>query len=523
MSLQNLIRNLDSAEKTQLLGAETTRILRFTFVLHDTDQVDGNLIDQALSLLKGVDFVNNRRLRLLLLESIPSAVIRSLGIENHEAAIAMYSSDVEKFILDFNIEDEYRHQPLIENRLPVEICAPKHGEKASLNGFPHPYQLSLKLLLFQQIRHQYHNDSILVSMPTGSGKTVLAMELILDLIRTSAIDDAPIEICWLVDSKELCEQSLNSFQKLWKQKGDRPVTCQRYFGAFDNLDHSKVTKNPKITFAAFTLLTPRLAQRNPQVISLLENTTHLFIDEAHGANAITYNSVLHAYRDLRRQPSIIGLTATPFRNDDVPHMNLQDLFTRKFTINDEDGKTVESPIQFLMNNGYLANLQFEILNSERGTDSSSDYYRNLHTQVLSQCKNIINREENTIIFAESKSHAIALHLYLKQHGIENELIVGETLDAKRKDILNRFGDDHKSLSIIVNHQILATGIDVPGMNSIMILSRINSPSLALQVLGRAMRGEKNGGNLKNTIFLTKDNEVTLTDFNILEQRVLNPS
>jgi superfamily II DNA or RNA helicase len=61
------------------------------------------------------------------------------------------------------------------------------------------------------------------------------------------------------------------------------------------------------------------------------------------------------------------------------------------------------------------------------------------------------------------------------------------------------------------------------MNSIMILSRINSPSLALQVLGRAMRGEKNGGNLKNTIFLTKDNEVTLTNFNILEQRVLNPS
>ena len=41
MSLQNLIRNLDSGEKTQLLGAETTRILRFTFVKHDTDQVDG--------------------------------------------------------------------------------------------------------------------------------------------------------------------------------------------------------------------------------------------------------------------------------------------------------------------------------------------------------------------------------------------------------------------------------------------------------------------------------------------------
>ena len=74
--------------------------------------------------------------------------------------------------------------------------------------------------------------------------------------------------------------------------------------------------------------------------------------------------------------------------------------------------------------------------------------------------------------------------------------------------------------MLINHQILSTGIDVPGMNSIMILSKIESPSLALQIIGRAMRGEKNGGNKSNTIYLTQDNYKKLEEFELLENIVL---
>jgi superfamily II DNA or RNA helicase len=77
------------------------------------------------------------------------------------------------------------------------------------------------------------------------------------------------------------------------------------------------------------------------------------------------------------------------------------------------------------------------------------------------------------------------------------------------------------LNILINHQILSTGIDVPGMNSIIILSEINSPSLALQILGRAMRGKKNGGNEENKIFLTKENYKKLSEYHLLESIVLN--
>jgi superfamily II DNA or RNA helicase len=58
------------------------------------------------------------------------------------------------------------------------------------------------------------------------------------------------------------------------------------------------------------------------------------------------------------------------------------------------------------------------------------------------------------------------------------------------------------------------------MNSIMILSIINSPTLALQIIGRAMRGKLNGGNETNTIYLTRDNQNKLQEYKILENQVL---
>ena len=118
------------------------------------------------------------------------------------------------------------------------------------------------------------------------------------------------------------------------------------------------------------------------------------------------------------------------------------------------------------------------------------------------------------------SHAIALSIYLSMNSIENELIIGQTKTEKRKEYLEAFGNPDKSLSILVNYEILSTGIDVPGMNAIMVLSKIESPTLALQIIGRAMRGEKNGGNETNRVYLTKDNQNKFKKFQVLESVVL---
>jgi superfamily II DNA or RNA helicase len=192
-----------------------------------------------------------------------------------------------------------------------------------------------------------------------------------------------------------------------------------------------------------------------------------------------------------------------------------------FQLTDEADNTIESPINYLTSLGYLSQVNFRILNNSEGNISEAEFYRTLNKAVADECEEIIKKGQNTIIFARSKSHAVALSIYMTKCGLTNGLIVGETPDIVRKEMLGQFADKNKDLNILINHQILATGIDVPGMNSIFILGEIDSPSLALQILGRAMRGPKNGGNEQNMVYLTKQNFNRLSDLNLLESTVLN--
>src|SRR5690606_989700 len=126
-------------------------------------------------------------------------------------------------------------------------------------------------------------------------------------------------------------------------------------------------------------------------------------------------------------------------------------------------------------NGYLSKVDFVKLETENVKNRTFSYYSNLHSSILSVSREHIAHNKNLIIFAESKSHAISLSILLKSNGLLNELIVGETPAELRQIYLERFADNNDNLNILVNHQILSTGIDVPGLNSIAVLANIESP------------------------------------------------
>lgn len=516
MTLIKLVSNLDNHNKMHLLGEDTSKILRYTFSSKESDVIDSKIVDEAVCLQKGIQLVNNIKFRKTLLEYIPSFVLREMGV-NHQGLLEKYLNNVSLFINEFEIEECYQKITVTDNRRSLEYSNAVHGISNGSLGFPHYYQLDLKNRIQQKL-NDTKNPNLLVTMPTGAGKTVLAMEVLIDLFRNqnSVIkQEEKLNIVWLVDSQELSEQSLNSFLKYWKQKGDREVIAQRYFGKFNTLNQEI---SPIITFATFDLVTERLA--TDDLLELFSNTCLLIIDEAHGANALTYSEVLRFYKNHNVNYRIIGFTATPFRNDDSYFNSIKGIFQTQIQLTDSNNVPVESPILKLQNEKYLSTLHFNILNPEKG-NSLNEYYKILHNNVLERCKDLIRQNKNTIIFAESKSHAIAISIYLKKFGITNGLIIGETHPYTRKKLLEDFGNKSNELNVLINHNILSTGIDVPGMNSIMVLGEISSPTLALQILGRSMRGPLNGGNIENTVFLTKDNFDFLHEFLSIENIVLN--
>lgn len=529
MGINNLIKRLSDKDKSKILGENTTRIIRYSFVNNDDEALPTEILDKAVALHNGINLVNKSRFRSQLIESLPLSALKDLGFEGSEEeiydnAIELYNSNIDRFFKDFKIEESYRPIEVIDNRTNFEYAIPIYGESNGTNAFPHPYQLRVKKKLTRHLNaiFNYNTNKTLVTLPTGAGKTVLAMETIVDLFR-SHNGERPLNIAWVVNSKELCEQSLQSFQKIWKQKGDRKVMAQRYWDRFNSFNDDKIDK---ITFASFQLLTPRVVNKSPDDLNFIKNLDYLFIDEAHFTGAEQYQEIFNTYVKLNNNPKIVGLTATPLRADDDEFSTLKNMFNHYLQLVDEENKTVSSPIDYLIKRDYLSEIDFQVVNEVSEMQNNiiidkSAYYKGLHESVKQTCRNLIEEGKNTIIFAESKAHAIALSLYLKSQDIENELIVGETPTANRKNYLERLGSKDDSLSIIVNEKILATGIDVPGLNSIMILAKIDSITTALQILGRAMRGPKNGGNKNNTIYITRDNRMKLENYNLLESKALN--
>ena len=529
MGLITLIKRLSNSTKTSLLGKETTRLIRYSFVENDHESLPQDILDNAVALHAGIKLVNSTKHREQLVESLPLNTLQGLGFtgdhnEIYDKAVSLYKKNLTRFIDDFKIEKRYEKLKEVDDRKSIETPSPTYGQCNGTKAFPHPYQLRLKKELVEIVLQpfNYNTNKSLVTMPTGAGKTVLAMETIIDLIRNYS-SSKPLNICWIVSKNELAEQSLESFKSLWIQKGDRKLVVQRYFGRFNKLNKNSIDS---ITFSTFELLSPRLIRGEEDDMNFLKSLDYLFIDEAHFTGADEYSKIFEFYQTNNSNARIIGLTATPTRLKSTSYNDFRLMFNHYLRLKDSEGKVVESPIRYLQERSYLSTISFNVLNDslEDLVDKKEDmsgYYKTLHESVLRVCKQIIYKKENTIIFAESKAHAIALCLFLRSNDVENELIVGDTPSPNRKKYLSRLGDPNESLSIIVNEKILATGIDVPGLNSIIVLSDIDSITSSLQILGRAMRGPKNGGNKNNIVYLTKNNREKLENYNLLEIKALN--
>ncbi|EHO11012.1 hypothetical protein HMPREF9714_01441 [Myroides odoratimimus CCUG 12901] len=512
MALIDLVKVIpDTIKSNVLLKNEVALMLRYSFLQSENEILENKYIDLAIVEFYGSELIFKKELRSTLLLYSENK-IKSLGYSSVESYEKLFKKDKSLFFNDFEIEDHFRIEENIEDdRTASENVTPNHGEFKKVNGFPHFYQKELKDRVYYYL-FKNKGVSCIANMPTGGGKTSLAMELLVDFIRNKQFLTEKNTIVWIVDSSELAEQSFKSFVTAWQQKGDIVVEAFRFFSHFNSIKINLDKVN--VVFTTFSLVTSRI--NSYEVKDFLEDTYLMVIDECHASNANTYKQVIQAYT-MNYDYRVLGLTATPYRTDDNDIVTLKKLFNTTFSLKTDNEE--QSPIDFLQEHEYLAKIDFKNLEIGGRERNRFKYYKKLHNKIISICKEVVNNKENIIIFAESKQHAISLSIYLNSLEVANGLIVGETPNSLRNDYIERFSKKN-DLYILINYNILSTGIDVPGLNSIMVLSEIESPTLALQVLGRAMRGPKNGGNQRNTIYLTTYNYEYLRKYNLLENKVL---
>lgn len=348
---------------------------------------------------------------------------------------------------------------------------------------------------------------VLLHMPTGAGKTRTAMHVVCEHLRVNG----PTVVCWLANSPELLDQAADEFEKAWASLGDRSLPVVRYWGAF-NPDFGQLRDG--FLVGGFQKLHALYSRDANQLLRLGDRTSLTVVDEAHQAIAPTYRTVIDTLANKHPEGRLLGLSATPGRTwaDIDKDMALAEFFGQKKVILDVEGYS--DAVEYLMANGYLARPSFRTLNYEPGPalghpdfkalssaldvpealleELGYDEQRNL--RIVTAVEELTARHNRIIVFAASVAHAYLIKAVLSARGHEALVVTGEMEKGMRERAIRRYKGNASEPIIMCNFGVLTTGFDAPKTSAAVIARPTRSLVLYSQMVGRATRGPRAGGN-----------------------------
>lgn len=524
MEIEELLRNIDLptlrtfAGETIIAAIEAVAPAR-----HERE------LCKILQLKYGPDILERREIRLAIIDGLSKQQAEDfahrigasaangqawVGLQNHFRSWNEAKS--RQFLSYFRLPDEFVHKVIVDDRTAKVTSTAKYGEEVRLKGVLHAYQKRVKDAMTEKMTLEGFRG--IVQMPTGAGKTLTALEAAVDLFRAPAHEGF---VVWIVDNNELAEQAFEAFSNLWRLKGDRPLALYRLFKDFAP---SFQDEHSGMVFTSFAKLHPALLKEghalNRSAWHLVRNTKLLIVDEAHTSIAPTHEECIRAFIN-RDTAAVIGLTATPGRSLPLETADLTRLYTTNLiSLTDDAGALVPDPIGYLQDRQYLAQLRIEILETgatAQGLESqvcgtlAKNAARN--KLIIEQIKLAQDAAQPTLVFAATLDHVFALHILCSAYDIKAQVITGATPQSTRTEILAAFRQ--RDFYILINLDLLSTGIDLPNVEKLIITRPVGSPILYSQILGRALRGPLNGGRLENTILTLRDNIANFPSANLV--------
>lgn len=249
------------------------------------------------------------------------------------------------------------------------------------------------------------------------------------------------------------------------------------------------------------------------------------MDEAHQAIAPTYRVVIEGLADAGQADAVLGLTATPGRtwNDITKDEELAGFFGGSKVVLEVEG--YDNPVEYLLAEGYLARPEFSRIEYQpesslspealkrlaRLDDYSDDMLEKLaadtgrNLAVIDGVRQLIGRgHQRIILFAASVGHAEDLAAALSAYGVESLVVTGGTPSGRRSAILKTFKSSVSKPIVVCNFGVLTTGFDAPKTSAAIIARPTKSLVLFSQMVGRATRGTKAGGNATCEILTVHD-------------------
>jgi len=348
------------------------------------------------------------------------------------------------------------------------------GEPSTTISFfdlqPKTYQLEMLEQLTTERAHGRSRNLLVAA--TGTGKTVVAA---FDYRNTCRIEGGRPRLLFVAHREEILRQAMRTY---------REVLRDPEFG--DLLTGSHQPESWNHLFATIDSVTSR-----DLVATVGADHWHtVVVDECHRLAANRFDTFAKAVR-----PSVLlGLTATPERSDGQP-------IAPYFDSRPDGSPAVELRLWHALDLQLLA--PFEYYACDDSTDFSEvpwdmpgerEAVDNLVTGNDVRAKLVINewrrlasdsRQSRAIVFCVSVAHAEFMTDWLEHAGLPAACVVGTTAPEERRRAPQRLLSGE--VCALVTVDLYNEGIDLPMVDTLLLLRPTQSPVLFQQQIGRGLR------------------------------------
>jgi superfamily II DNA or RNA helicase len=434
-----------------------------------------------------------------------------------------------EFVRDLGFPREYAGFPEDRRDQALEVIGPVELKPL------HDFQAQVRDRLRDLLRATGRRKRAMLSLPTGAGKTRVAVQSLVEHFNDGEIDGP---VLWIAQSDELCEQAVQALAEVWRAKGPpAPLTISRLW----DVNSAEPVTAHQVVVATIQKLDASVIEE-PK-FEWLAKAAVVIIDEAHrGATTPTATRLFKwlglELRGDDRCP-LIGLTATPFIGANEQQNEIlaarygrQRLDKGLFP----EGDT-EQLITRLQERGILSRVVhrridgIEIDLNQAQMDELNRFQRlprAVEAQLgLSAARNrtlvdSIRKQDadwQMLIFAASVENAQTLAALLRLENITAAAVTAETRPGARRHYVEQF--KRRNIRVLTNFGTLTTGFDAPEVRAVYVARPTYSPNLYLQMIGRGLRGPENGGTEECLIVDVEDNvqmyggKLAFTDFEFL--------
>ena len=318
-----------------------------------------------------------------------------------------------------------------------------------------------KLKTFQRaaVRDILSHEFGVLSAPTGSGKTVIALYAIAQRKQPTLI---------VVHTKELLNQWIDRVGVFLGIPAEQ-------VGIIGNGRH---TMGDRITVATVQTLYKCADEVKDRI-------GFLIVDECHRAPSRTFTEAATAFDSK----FMLGLSATPWRRDRLSRLIHWSLGDVVHEVNKESLLETKDilPIEVI-----TRQTEFKTL-----LDPSEQYSRMLSELTQDMERNMLIAQDIAgairkdkgvcLVLSDRKMHCETIQSLLwHEHGIEAELLIGDTPKAKREAIVDELNSGEINV-LIATGQLIGEGFDAKYLTTLFLTTPIRFDGRVIQYIGRVLR------------------------------------